>query len=53
MIGEYISVILFAGDDIPCLEQCLCHILDFTEAGQCELIIVEKTHNIAMHEYRQ
>lgn len=51
MIGEYISVILFAGDDIPCLEQCLCHILDSTGPGQCELIIVEKTNNLAMHEY--
>lgn len=51
MAREYISIILFVGDDIPCLEQCLCHILDSTEAGQCELIIVEKTHNIAMHEY--
>lgn len=51
MIGEYISIILFAGDDIPCLEQCLCHILDSTGPGQCELIIVEKTNNLAMHEY--
>lgn len=51
MIGEYISIILFAGDDIPCLEQCLGHILDSTGPGQCELIIVEKTHNLAMHEY--
>lgn len=51
MVSEYISIILFAGDDIQCLERCLCHILDYTVAGQCELIIVEKTHNIAMHEY--
>ena len=40
MIGEYISIILFAGDDIPCLEQCLGHILDYTGPRECELIII-------------
>lgn len=51
MSMEYISIVLFAGDDIACLESCIYHILDFTPSGQCELIIVEKTDNAAIHEY--
>lgn len=49
--NEYISLVLFAGNDIASLEKCLCRILDYTPVQGCELIVVETTADRNMDEY--
>lgn len=49
--NEYISLVLFAGDDIARLEKCLCSILDYSPYQGYEMIVVEATNDVVMDAY--
>lgn len=52
MNGEkLISIVLFAGRDIPVMEKCLSSILDYSPYQGFELIVVESTDSVEMDVY--
>ena len=49
--NEYVSLVLFAGNDIARLEKCLCSILDYSPVQGYEMIVVETTDDREMDRY--